>query len=245
MHTRINIDECDKMLELSQFLMDVDWKEAGRLYTKSYWKVQYHLDNTFSQSFQLGSNLIEEVVACLLGGFGMRAELGLLAFHRVKNLQLIHPNVGLHELELAIAHPFMIDGREVHYRFPYQKAKYIYGFLNRKDLDEMSDLNGKSLRRRLMTVKGIGPKTASWIARNYDNCDDVAIIDIHIYRAGRLAGFINPQWDIQKDYFKIEESFLNFCHSINVSPSKMDSIMWNQLKVSSRRAIELLNIINA
>ena len=77
--------------------------------------------------------------------------------------------------------------------------------------------------------------------RNYSECNDVAIVDIHLYRAGRLAGFISPEWDIRKDYYKIEESFLSFCESINASPSRMDSIIWSQMKGSGRRALKMLN----
>lgn len=235
-------DECDKIYELSQSLSDIDWEEAGRLYTKSYWEVQYYLAKHESYSCKLGSNLLEEIVACLLGGYGLKAEMGLLAFHRMRNLRLIRPNVSLSEIESAICQPFSLNGKKVHYRFPHQKAKYIYSFLQRADIDEFENLYGCALRNKLMSVNGIGPKTASWIARNFGNCEDVAIVDIHIYRAGRLAGFIDRNWDIQRDYFKIEESFLDFCNSINASPSKMDSIMWNQMKASSRRAIELLNL---
>lgn len=235
-------DECDMIYELSRSLSDIDWEEAGRLYTKSYWEVQYYLAKYDTYSFKLGSNLLEEIVACLLGGYGLKAEMGLLAFHRLRNLQLIRPNVSMSEIEYAISQPFILDGKTVHYRFPHQKAKYIYSFLQREDIDEFENLCGCTLRNKLMSVIGIGPKTASWIARNYCNCEDVAIVDIHIYRAGRLAGFIDRNWDIQRDYFKIEESFLTFCHSINAKPSKMDSIMWNQMKASSRRAIKLLNL---
>lgn len=235
-------DECDKICELSRSLSDIDWEEAGRLYTKSYWEVQYYLAKHESYSYKLGSNLLEEIVACLLGGYGLKAEMGLLAFHRMRNLRLIRPNVSLSEIESAICRPFSLNGKKVHYRFPHQKAKYIYSFLQREDIDEFENMYGCALRNKLISVNGIGPKTASWIARNFGNCEDVAIVDIHIYRAGRLAGFIDRNWDIQRDYFKIEESFLNFCNSINASPSKMDSIMWNQMKASSRRAIELLNL---
>lgn len=235
-------DECDKIYELSRNLSNIDWEEAGRLYTKAYWEVQYYLAKHDSNSFKLGSNLLEEIVACLLGGYGLKAEMGLLAYHRLRNLRLIRPNVSLSEIECAISRPFSLNGRTVHYRFPHQKAKYIYSFLQREDICEFNHMHGCALRNRLMSVNGIGPKTASWIARNYGECEDVAIVDIHIYRAGRLAGFIDRKWDIQRDYFKIEESFLEFCHSINASPSKMDSIMWNQMKASSRRAIELLNL---
>lgn len=236
------IDECKKVSELVELLSDIDWNEAGRRFTKSYWEVQYHLDDTSLPDYCLGSNLREEVVACLLGGYGLKAELGLLAFHRIKNLRLINEHATLQEIEDAISLPFKLNGRDVHYRFSRQKSRYVYYFLQRDDIEELEALCGSRLRDRLLTVKGIGPKTASWIARNYGNCEDVAIVDIHIYRAGRLAGFVNREWDIQKDYYKIEESFLDFCHSINALPSKMDSIMWSQMKESNRRAIELLNL---
>lgn len=242
MNTSYYIDEREKILELSELLSDINWKEAGKRFTKSFWEVQYHLDDTTSCDYKLGTNLKEEVVACLLGGYGFKAEIGLLAFHRIKNLRLIRTGVSLDEIEDAISAPYRWSGKEVHYRFSHQKSKYIYWFLQRKDLDEFETLCGSKLRDKLLTIKGIGPKTASWIARNYGNCEDVAIIDIHIYRAGRLAGFVNPKWNVQKDYYKIEESFLDFCHSINALPSKMDSIMWNQMKESNKRAIELLNL---
>lgn len=237
----IFIDERDSMFRLVRTVGRVNWEEAGKRFTRSYWQVQYHLNNSSYRDFRLGTNLKEEVVACLLGGYGIKAELGLLAFHRVKNLRLIHKGVTLSELENAISLPFRINGKAVHYRFPHQKAKYIYSFLQRTDFDEMDSLCGRELREKLLTVDGIGPKTASWIVRNYKNCDDVAIVDVHIYRAGRLAGFVDSRWDMQKDYYKIEESFLDFCHSINASPAKMDYIMWNQMKASNRRAIEMLN----
>lgn len=238
----ICIDERDKLSAIMHSLSDLDWTEAGKRFTKSYWEVQYHLDETSLPDYCLGSNLQEEVVACLLGGYGMKAELGLLAFHRIKNLRLIRTSSTQKEIEEAIGVPFRLNGKEVHYRFSRQKAKYIFWFLQRDDMDELEQLCGCRLRDRLLTVKGIGLKTASWIARNYGNCEDVAIVDIHIYRAGRLAGFVSREWDIQKDYYKIEESFLDFCHSINALPSKMDSIMWNQMKESNKRAIELLNL---
>ena len=236
------IDERDKMLELSSNFSDLNWEEAGRRFTKSFWEAQYYLDDSCDNDYKLGSNLKEEVVACLLGGYGLKAELGLLAFHRIKNLRLIRKDARLEEIENAISVPFRWNGKEVHYRFSRQKSKYIFWFLQRNDIDELETLCGSRLRNKLITIKGIGPKTASWIARNYGNCEDVAIVDIHIYRAGRLAGFVNPKWDMQKDYYKIEESFLDFCHSINALPSKMDTIMWNQMKESNRRAIELLNL---
>ena len=203
MNTIICIDEREKITRLSQTVSDINWKEAGRRFTKSYWEVQYHLVDSSYSNYQIGANLKEEVVACLLGGYGLKAELGLLAFHRIKNLRLINAKAMLSEIENAISKPFKLDGKEVHYRFPHQKSRYVFNFLQRDDIEELEHLCGSKLRNRLLSIKGIGPKTASWIARNHGNCEDVAIVDIHIYRAGRLAGFVNPLWNMQKDYYKI------------------------------------------
>ena len=84
------IDKCEKINKLSSLLSNMNCEEAGRRFTKSYWEVQYYLDDSSYDCFKLGTNLKEEVVACLLGGYGLKAELGLLAFHRVKNFRLIH-----------------------------------------------------------------------------------------------------------------------------------------------------------
>lgn len=80
-----------------------------------------------------------------------------------------------------------------------------------------------------MKINGIDLKTASWIVRNYRKSDCVAIIDIHIHRAGLLAGF-NIKDNLQKDYFKMEKKFLNFCNNINLSAAKVDAIIWRTMR---------------
>src|SRR5690606_8983068 len=94
--------------------------------------------------------------------------------------------------------------------------------------------NDVSLRKWLLSIDGIGPKTASWITRNYLDSERVAIIDIHIFRACVVMGLFPVGLDIQKDYFKLEEIFLLFCDRLGVQPSKMDALMWLQMKESSR-----------
>lgn len=149
------IDECDRIFNLFNTCNGIDWDEAGRLYTKDYWAVQYRLDDNVYPSFRLGASLTEEVVACLLGGYGMKAEMGLWAFHRLKNMHLINRRTTRVKLEEVIAQPFCVNGRELHYRFPGQKASYIYDFLQRNDISEMEMLSGSELRKRLLTVRGV------------------------------------------------------------------------------------------
>ena len=135
----ICIDECDRIFDLLSTCVEIDWEEAGRLYTKDYWAVQYRLDDSLYNSFRIGASLTEEVVACLLGGYGMKAEMGLWAFHRLKNKQLINRRTTQETLEEAIAQPFWVNGRELHYRLHRQKASYIYDFLQRGDIREMEE----------------------------------------------------------------------------------------------------------
>lgn len=97
------------------------------------------------------------------------------------------------------------------------------------------------LRDWLLTINGIGPKTASWIARNHLNSENVAIIDIHILRAGRLMGIFPDDLDVNKDYFKLERIFIKFCGVLNVQPSKMDALMWCFMKESNRTAIKMMS----
>jgi thermostable 8-oxoguanine DNA glycosylase len=78
----------------------------------------------------------------------------------------------------------------------------------------------------LLTFPGIGPKTASWITRNSLHSDDVAILDIHIIRAGLLMGLFSPKHSVQRDYFDMEARLVAFAHSAGVSLSRFDSIIW-------------------
>ena len=55
-----------------------------------------------------------------------------------------------------------------------------------------------------MTLPGIGPKTASWIVRNWMNSDAVAILDIHIVRAGMLMNLYCQGGRVERHYLEIE-----------------------------------------
>lgn len=84
-----------------------------------------------------------------------------------------------------------------------------------------------------MSIKGIGPKTASWVARNWLDAEDVAILDIHIYRAGLLAKFFEPDKTVERHYFELEERFLDIAKALNVSAAELDAVMWHEMQASS------------
>lgn len=231
---------CDRVLASNPGASLVD---LATLYTTPYWQLQYELyrDSFIPRESKKRRSIIEEIVSCLLGGYGFKAELGWAAFSRLAESGLIREGVSYNEVYTALITPFTVCGRQTYYRFPQQKARYVHSFLNRSDLSSIPKDNDMALRDWLLSVKGIGLKTASWITRNYLGSDNVAIIDIHIYRAGILTGFIRPDLDISRDYYEIEKSFINYCQEINVSPSIMDIIMWSNMKHTHSIALSLIN----
>ncbi len=159
-------------------LPGIRWGSFDELLTPAYWHSQvWHHDQLGTyKTLRLGKSLVEETAACLLGGFGMRAELGLAAFARLRDRELLSSGTTSQALEIALSTPFDIQGRQWSYRFPRQKARYLAGCLSR--LGYFSEpTNDVELRDKLATLPGIGLKTASWIVRNHRSSNAVAIVD--------------------------------------------------------------------
>ena len=89
------------------------------------------------------------------------------------------------------------------------------------------------VRDWLLALPGIGYKTASWIARNWLDADDVAILDIHVLRAGALAGFFERELTVERDYLQLEDQFLKFSRAIGVRASELDAVIWLEMMSSS------------
>jgi thermostable 8-oxoguanine DNA glycosylase len=88
-----------------------------------------------------------------------------------------------------------------------------------------------------MTIRGIGPKTASWITRNWLGCDQVAILDIHIIRAGLLIGLFKVDQKVERDYEAMEARFLAFAKALDVRPSLLDAVMWRSMRKLGRTSV--------
>jgi thermostable 8-oxoguanine DNA glycosylase len=157
---------------------------------------------------------------------------------------LLTPKVSQASLLENLSTPFNLEGRYIKYRFPNQKAKYLFEFLNRDDLNQIPQNEDLKLREWLLTVNGIGMKTASWITRNWLCSDRVAILDIHIYRAGLIAGFFPKNLSIEKDYKILEEKYLEFSNALDVSAANLDSLIWLQFKMANDLALSILKIKN-
>ena len=225
-----------------ELLPGVKWGDYRKLYTPAYWKLQYHMTEfTESNTHRIGASIVQEVVACLLGGYGIPSEMGLLAFYRLRDLGLIQFGVERKELFEALSEPFEVKGgKKAKYRFYNQKATYIHRFLHRADLNSIPVDDDQELRNWLLTIDGIGPKTASWITRNWLQSENVAIIDIHILRAGIIAGFFGLESDVTSGYFDLENSYISFCNALKVKPSNLDAVIWDNMKKSNRIALQVL-----
>ena len=212
-------------------LPGVAWGRFDVLFTPAFWRGQawQHAELGNYAPVPLGGDLAEEVAVCLLGGYGIPAELGLAAFDRLRNLELLKGEPDADDLESALSAPFQVLGQMRRYRFARSKAQALAGALRLlPGID--ADIADLDLRNSLMSLPGIGPKTASWIVRNFRGSDDVAIMDVHIARAGRIIGFIGHDLDPSKNYFAMETAFLGFASAIGVRASVLDGLMWDYMR---------------
>lgn len=206
----------------------IAWGEAEVPLTPAYWAAQswmWKLDAP--DHFRLGNSLEEELLACMLGGYGIPAEVGLAAYEELRQLLAKAPAALTDPARVlaALSAPLQLDGRFVRYRFARQKAKYVAeAFKELPSIDQ--NLNDKSLRDRLTKLRGVGPKTASWVVRNLRQSDSVAILDIHILRAGRSLGIFDPALTVERHYALLESAYLQFSHAIATPSSILDSVMW-------------------
>lgn len=227
--------------ESDELLPGIRWGNYVQLYTPAFWKLQYLLSDFSNKEscHRLASNITEEIVMCILGGYGIPSEMGIMAFNRLKEQQLIKRNIGFNDIYIALSSPFENNkGKQIYYRFHNQKAKYIHSFLNRSDIDEIPEDNDIVLRNWLLSLSGIGLKTASWITRNWLKSNNVAILDVHVLRAGKLTGFF--EHETLRDYLQQEKQYLDFCSALEVQAADMDAIIWQFMKKNTKLAAKAL-----
>lgn len=126
------------------------------------------------------------------------------------------------------------------YRFARQKSRYLALAVGRIRTASPPLDRGRSLRDWLMDIPGIGWKTASWISRNWLDADDVAILDIHVCRAGQLAGIFRPDARLPRDYRVLETLFIDWSIALGLRPSVLDAVIWREMRASPRLVSESL-----
>ncbi|WP_147376720.1 hypothetical protein [Noviherbaspirillum saxi] len=218
----------------SYVMPGIQWGRFDAMFTPAYWATQVWIeeDQYPASRNRLGDSLLEETVACVLGGHGMPAEICLAAYKRIRDegvLQDQSPASEQQYLDLLAAPIFKRNGTAVHYRFARQKAAYLAN-IHAAFCEQLPPHGDLALRDWLISLPGIGPKTASWIVRNHTGSDHVAILDIHIYRAGLLAGFFDQKQRIESHYAQMENQYLEFASAICVRASVLDGIMWSHMR---------------
>jgi hypothetical protein len=224
----------------------VRWGRYDVVFTPAYWRCQAWLsdvEGSTLKSYALGRTLVEEVAACLLGGYGIPAEVGLAAFERLRSLGMLAgegPPPTRRALAAALGTPLEVSGRPVRYRFVDQKSRYLSEALPRLADAPIPPAEGgrwtlahsahRALRDWLCTLPGVGPKTASWVTRNWLGSDAVAIIDVHLYRACVLARVFRGTEAVARDYLALECRFLNFATAVGASAAFLDAMIWRDMR---------------
>lgn len=212
----------------------VRWGSVDAFPTPAYWAYQVVARRLVGKpaAYRLGRTLAEEVAACLLGGHGIPATVGLAAYDRMRERGALSGDpVSEKDLEALLKEPLEVDGRSIRYRFAAQKARYLAAALPLAHTAPKFDV-GRQLRDWLLAVPGIGHKTASWIARNWLDADDVAILDIHIMRVGQVIGLFPKNLTVERNYAELEERFLRLSTSLDVRASELDAVIWWEMASS-------------
>lgn len=208
---------------------------SGWAGSPAYWSkmAEFEADDPEDYISPKGTPLAEDLAFCLLGGYGVKMELNRAAWEHLHEAGVFSadPVPSREEIEVLLSMPLLVEGRRHKYRYPRQRADRLHVALDaiRKKPPETDD--PLIFRRQLMELPGIGPKTASWIVRNWLGSDEVAILDIHVLRAGELMGLFPEKYRLPKDYEALEKKFLEFAQAIQVRASLLDAIMWRDMRI--------------
>jgi len=218
-------------------LEGVRWGRIEELLTPAFWAHQCALraDSTDPRRFRVGESLAEDFAVCLLAGYGVPAEVGIEAASRLKAAGLLVPSraPSRTDIEALLEKPLRVIGRSVRYRFYRTKAGYLCAGLQALCQSSPPEDDPKAFRAWFMRIPGVGPKTASFITRNWLGSDEVAILDVHVVRACQAVGLFGADVNVARDYCKLERRFLDFAQAIGVKASWLDAIMWEDMRILS------------
>jgi thermostable 8-oxoguanine DNA glycosylase len=240
--TRAGVIQIELPLPDVPLLNGIKWGAIDAFPTPAYWLYQVISRRLTGRpaGYKLGRTLAEEVAACLLGGHGIPATVGIAAYEKLRKFgAFVGTSPCEEQFEAWLREPLQIGGRRVRYRFAAQKARYLAACLPLVQ-SASSFKTGKQLRDWLVQLPGIGAKTASWISRNWMDADDVAILDIHIMRVGQAIGLFPRELSVERHYFELEALFIQFSHALDVRASELDAVVWYEM-ASSPMAVRLIS----
>ena len=209
------------------------WGLSGHLASAAFWIARTKDMPAGNGDHRLAGTLAGEVVACIVGGWGVKAEVGLAAYRELERAGIVRtdPPPEAAEVEDVLGRSFKVPGADgsVRYRFPSQRGGRVAAALRYLTEAERPPEDPRLLRAWLLGVPGVGPKTAAWIVRNRTGVNDVAIVDVHVRRAGIAAGFFDPDWRLPVDYDLFERTFLAVATLGGVGAATLDACIWQTL----------------
>lgn len=212
----------------------VRWGRVERLLTPAFWahQCELHQEQSGPHRFRTGSTLQEEFAVCMLAGYGVRAEVGMEAAERLRTEGVLDRAATPTEEQICalLEKPLRLGGKDVRYRFFRSKSKYLALGLQALRASPPSEDDALAFRDWFHRLPGIGPKTASFLTRNWLGSDDVAILDVHVVRACQIAGVFPKTVDLAKNYAELERRFLGFAKALGVRASWLDAIMWDDMR---------------
>lgn len=215
-----------------EVLPGVAWGMAEVPNTPAYWAVRCRWEDANPDYVSKKATVVEEAGFCLLGGYGIKYEVNVAAFDRLQAARVFDVDYPMAEGDILtlLQTPLCIKNRNVRYRFPNQRARRLTAMREHLRAFSLTDQDPHKMRQALLSIEGIGPKTASWIVRNILGSDEVAIIDIHILRACTIMGVFPSEIRLPRDYEPLERRFIAFSNAIEVRPSVLDAVMWSEMR---------------
>lgn len=235
-----DFEKCDRSYPTNPYdevLPGVIWGRPEWVFSPAYWAELANVAEIDGELFAKPESLLEEIVFCLLGGYGVTAEMNCAAFVHLKSAGMFGApwSHDAKEIESLLSAPLSVGSKQKRYRFPKQRAKRVSNALRVLDSVSLPDNDALALREALLDLEGIGPKTASWIVRNWTGSDEVAILDIHVHRAGIKMGIFSANSSLPRDYETMEKQFLSFAEKISVKASELDVLIWSNMRKAGYR----------
>jgi thermostable 8-oxoguanine DNA glycosylase len=220
----------------AEVIPGVKWGRPEWVPSAAYWAAMSEIADDSDDFVSTETTLKEQVGFCLLGGFGITAEMNHAIFDRLDAEGIFRPHniPTAADIERLLRSQVNVEGKLKRYRFPNQRSSRLATAMRLIEEDPPSPDDPRTFRDELIKIPGIGPKTASWITRNWLGSDDVAILDIHIIRAGVLIGLFDRRQTVPKDYDAMEARFLEFAAALQVRPSLLDAVMWREMRQLGR-----------
>lgn len=213
----------------------IKWGRYTVPYTPAFWKAYTWLrEDAHREKNALKpghGDIRRETILCLLGGYGIKAEVAYAFYNKLQSAGVIDetPTASCSRIRKILASPATENDRRYRYRFPNVKARYLAGALH-IFANATPPSRDVELRDWLLHIPGVGPKTAGWIVRNCLGSDNVAIIDVHLHRAGRHMRLFDDRALVASSYSYFEDKFLQFARALEVKAGLLDLVIWETVR---------------